>query len=711
MSVERGLGSFIGNTTAVFPTSARASGIYSLTEQNLFLQQNVWPASTNVPVEILVVAGGGGGGGWGGGGGAGGLIYEKQFDLFSGINYNIRVGAGGIRGTNVYTAGGDGSNSVFGPLVAIGGGGGGFYSGNNGRNGGSGGGGGILESNSSGNGGTGGSGTTNQGFAGGNGGRRPGLAYNGGGGGGGAGGEGGHFNNGNVCDFVGGTGGIGRVIDITGTPRMYAGGGGGHTPGRENTYPQECARGQRSQVQGGGGGRGGNYNQSFVGGGAAFAAFHAEDGQAFTGGGGGGAWGIYPTLTVGSNDTGAGGSGIIIVKVPSTYIARFSGGVNYTASTTDGFTLYTITGTSTTSETVRFDLATITETTFVSSSPVSVVDFYIWGGGGGSGSQQKTGTTYWTFTQFYVKEGGAGGFVAARYAFTPGTQLLFSVGGGGRGGLIQGSGTRASGGYNGGGSGGNSTNDNAGAGGGYSGVFLNSIGKNQTGAILISPGGGGGGGGPGVPGNSWDRACGGGGIGASNDGTGNYGASPYSIDGGLASPGTPSFAGGGGQGGQSQRGDTGGALGGGSGYNGGAWGGGGGGGGGYYGGGGGAGDGSAYSGGGGGSGGAFVRSSGLPTDQLGGTTLSNVTYISHSFGIQQYGRWGDGSRQGDYNSMRMPVGTTVDRYPGGTVGYGGAFNTTPAQGLDGGNGAIAYRVNNGDWQLVSFTGSDVIITV
>jgi hypothetical protein len=45
---------------------------------------------------------------------------------------------------------------------------------------------------------------------------------------------------------------------------------------------------------------------------------------------------------------------VVIIKVPSTITATFSGGVTSSSSTSGGFNIYTVTATSTTSETVTF---------------------------------------------------------------------------------------------------------------------------------------------------------------------------------------------------------------------------------------------------------------------------------------------------------------------------------------------------------------------
>jgi hypothetical protein len=70
-----------------------------------------------------------------------------------------------------------------------------------------------------------------------------------------------------------------------------------------------------------------------------------------TGGGGGGS--AYNNA--GSWSTGgAGGSGVVIIKIPEARTATFSGGVTQSSTTSGGFKIYTVTATSTTSETVTF---------------------------------------------------------------------------------------------------------------------------------------------------------------------------------------------------------------------------------------------------------------------------------------------------------------------------------------------------------------------
>jgi hypothetical protein len=70
-------------------------------------------------------------------------------------------------------------------------------------------------------------------------------------------------------------------------------------------------------------------------------------GTANTGGGGGGDTAV--------SSGAAGGSGIVIIKIPDTRTATFSSGVTSSLSTAvSGFKIYTITATSTTSEFVIF---------------------------------------------------------------------------------------------------------------------------------------------------------------------------------------------------------------------------------------------------------------------------------------------------------------------------------------------------------------------
>jgi hypothetical protein len=253
-----------------------------------------------IAVEYLVVAGGGGGGGTGGnfngGGGAGGFLTASGFSAAPSTAYTITVGGGGATTTN-------GSNSVFATITATEGGKGGVSSGA-GSSGGSGGGG-----SETGNGGP--ASPAGQGNAGGTG--------NADGGGGGGGGN--QAGQGSAGSYAGGNG---SASSLSGSSVTYAGGGGGAA---------------RNLVASGGTGGGGA--------GARLSTSSAVAGSANTGGGGGGG--------VSSNVAAAGGSGIVILKIPSAYTATFSGGVTSSVSTAvAGYKIYTVTATSTTSETVTF---------------------------------------------------------------------------------------------------------------------------------------------------------------------------------------------------------------------------------------------------------------------------------------------------------------------------------------------------------------------
>ena len=281
----------------------------------------------NFSTDFLVIAGGGSGGGGnngaGGGGGAGGYrtsagtsggggSAESALTLSTGTPYTVTVGAGATAGTR-FTRGNNGSNSVFSTITSTGGGAGGYDGSAPSVSGGSGGG-------SSGRAETQAAGTANQGYAGG-GGLDSTLAWTAGGGGG-AGAVGTAGSSGS-----GGNGGTGVASSITGSSVTRAGGGGGGT--------------WQSGTSGGTGGSGGGAN------GGKGSGSVGSAGTTNTGGGGGG----------GGQDAagGAGGSGVVIIKIPDTRTATFSSGVTSSLSTAvSGFKIYTVTATSTTSETVTF---------------------------------------------------------------------------------------------------------------------------------------------------------------------------------------------------------------------------------------------------------------------------------------------------------------------------------------------------------------------
>ena len=261
----------------------------------------------------LVVAGGGSGGKGvsGGGGGAGGLLYSTTGSFPLNTQLTVSVGAGGA----AQASNGDGNagsdSSITGTgmttITAIGGGPGGGQKGTTSTAaelaGGSGGGGTGYNNTGPVN-GPGGTATTGQGNDGGIG------TYNGsgyGGGGGGAGEAG--FDHNASSNFS--QGGDGLEYSISGTATYYAGGGGG------SGYN---AGGQIGGL--GGGGNGGS--RSVVGGNA----------TANTGGGGGG--------VSDAGASGAGGSGIVIIRGPSDVTATGSG---YTETTSGSEKIWTFTTT------------------------------------------------------------------------------------------------------------------------------------------------------------------------------------------------------------------------------------------------------------------------------------------------------------------------------------------------------------------------------
>jgi len=273
----------------------------------------------SISADFLVVAGGGGGGkNLGGGGGAGGYREFSAQTLTVGTAYTVTVGAGGAGSSNTSNGGASGSNSVFSTNTSAGGGGGASNTGA-GSTGGSGGGA-VRQTYTTGYAGNTPSTSPSQGNKGGD---TTGI-YSGGGGGGGAGAAGSNAGN-NSTTYPGGNGGLGTPSSITGSAVSRGGGGGGG------------ANSSGSQGTGSDGGGNGGWN-----GGAPTA------GSANTGGGGGG----------GGNDANngqSGGSGVVIIKIPSQYSANFTSGVTYSISTAvSGFKIYTVTATSTTSETVTF---------------------------------------------------------------------------------------------------------------------------------------------------------------------------------------------------------------------------------------------------------------------------------------------------------------------------------------------------------------------
>jgi hypothetical protein len=256
--------------------------------------------SPGVSVEILMVAGGGGGGSIGGGGGAGGYIYGTA--NFGGGTFPLNIASGGSGSSSGHgsgVVGTQGGNSTGFGLTAIGGGfgcGWASWSGNSGQGGSTGGGTGPTASSAAlqpsqpav-------AGITQVGHRGADGGAltdevgMTGSPDHQGGGGGGAGDRG-----------IGRGGGLGLYSSITGSSVGRGGGGGGgvHTSAANNQWsPSYSTVG----IPFGGGVGAGQNDQNPSG----------KNGVANTGGGGGG-------MHHGSDyPTGAGGSGIIVIRYPS----------------------------------------------------------------------------------------------------------------------------------------------------------------------------------------------------------------------------------------------------------------------------------------------------------------------------------------------------------------------------------------------------------
>jgi hypothetical protein len=281
-------------------------------------------------VEYLIVAGGGSGGSYVGGGGGGGGVLQGSVAIGQ-QSYTITVGDGGASAGSISVAqniqGNNGGNSSAFGFTAIGGGGGGRYAHIAGSSGGSGGGSGGFQGSSS----SGGAGTSGQGNAGGGTiGPRP-RGFTGGGGGGGA-GTAGQTSTDSLN--TGGNGGDGIISYILGVPYYFGGGGGG------GNYA-DGSRPGNGGLGGGGGGSSNTANVSGVGGGSAINNTSGGNGSA-TGdpnnlggngaansGGGGGGNGHYGL-------SGAGGSGIVIVRYPGPQRA-IGGTVTYVG----GYTIHT----------------------------------------------------------------------------------------------------------------------------------------------------------------------------------------------------------------------------------------------------------------------------------------------------------------------------------------------------------------------------------
>ena len=313
-------------TYMVFTYTTETAG--AGTGQTLY---NITVPTGGIVCDILMVGGGGAGGTFiGGGGGGGGVLYIQNASISSGT-YNIFVGNGGNRLSGSYVptiANNNGKSSKAFGIEVFGGGFGGSgmwayppdYIANNGANGGSGGAGGSYNS---------GRATTVGGnkiepsytnnvlingtytYYGGSGGDGKVIGFQGGGSGGG--GAGGIKPTSTLSSYDGADG---TAINITGVNYFWGGGGGGCI--QDNLKAGNGGKG------GGGGGSGGNYGGDSVGIGGIGGITLGQDGDLNgdgiptagdggpgTGGGGGATASVETTpLPV----SGAGGSGIVILR-------------------------------------------------------------------------------------------------------------------------------------------------------------------------------------------------------------------------------------------------------------------------------------------------------------------------------------------------------------------------------------------------------------
>ena len=248
--------------------SPAVDGDYTVTTFNA---DGTYTTDTAQVYDVLVVGGGGTGGtNGGGGGGAGGVRYMTSFPVAAG---SFPVSAAG--GTNSFST-----------ISASGGGSGGSSNAQSGSSGGSGGGASGPPAGSPGN--SGGY-SPAEGFPGGGG-----TTQTGGGGGGAT--EAGYAA-GTPGQRIGGPGGDGLQVAITGTPTYFGGGGGGGRH-RAHSNPSGGLGGD------GGGGDGGNYGTNSP----------APAGTANTGGGGGGGGG---TEYITGGPGGSGGTGVVILRRPT----------------------------------------------------------------------------------------------------------------------------------------------------------------------------------------------------------------------------------------------------------------------------------------------------------------------------------------------------------------------------------------------------------
>ena len=261
----------------------------------------------SIDTRFLVVAGGGSAGSDnGGGGGAGGVRgglddANGKFTPQSATTYTVTVGQGGSGSAQSYNNGSNSSLSGSGltTQTATGGGKGGSGTPTAGSNGGSGGGSG--QNNSGGSGNTGGFSPV-EGHDGGS----SNNAQSGGSGGGGWGGAG-QGADGSSGQASTGHGGIAKISNITGSDIYYAGGSGGGSNQAGQAFSGLGGNSSTTSVKGGAGDGG---HSDAIGG----------DGVANTGGGAGGSSQNYN-----GNSAPTGGSGVVIIRIPSTIYASSTG--------------------------------------------------------------------------------------------------------------------------------------------------------------------------------------------------------------------------------------------------------------------------------------------------------------------------------------------------------------------------------------------------
>ena len=269
-------------------------------------------------VDILVI-GGGGAGGHLGGGGAGGHRYFTNESLVANTNYTVTVGLGGAASTGA--TGNQGLNSVFNTYTSAGGGGGAGEASLPAAGGSGGGGGGSLVLPRPGAAGNTPNTSPSQGNAGGSGNDNGAGTAFAGGGGGGAGSTGGTAS----TSTTAGNGGTGTATTITGSSVTRAAGGGG---GAYQLSATGTAGAGGSSI-GGNGGRNG---------------LNATPGSPNTGSGGGGNG--YTSAGNLQGSSGAGGSGVIILRYPNTFsISNPGGGLTFTTDSASvaGYNITTFT--------------------------------------------------------------------------------------------------------------------------------------------------------------------------------------------------------------------------------------------------------------------------------------------------------------------------------------------------------------------------------